>query len=70
MMPSDNELLNIDRMLQYVDKNEERMLALAKENAELRRAITALDGRVGQLMIQMQQTMLIGRGNGPTVQEG
>ena len=66
-MPTDNELRNVARMLDYVDKNEERMKETAEEVNELRQAIMALNNRVTDLMRQMQETMLIGRGSGPTV---
>jgi len=66
-MPTDNELRNIDRMLAYIDENEERMKGMGDQVVELRQAIVALNDRVTQLMQQMQQTALIGRGSGPTV---
>lgn len=66
-MATDNELRNIDRMLQYVDKNEERMKELGDQVSSLRQANVDLNTRVTQLMEQMQMTALIGRGSGPTV---
>lgn len=66
-MPTDNELRNIDRMLAYIDENEKRMKDMGDQVVELRQAVVALNDRVTQLMQQMQQTALIGRGSGPTV---
>lgn len=65
-MGSDNEKQNIQRMLEYVEQNEERMAEMAKDLNELRQSQVALNDRITQLMQQMQQTMLIGRGSGPT----
>lgn len=66
-MPTDNELRNVARMLAYIDENEKRMQKTGDEVIELRQAVVALNNRVTDLMRQMQETALIGRGSGPTV---